>query len=129
MKLQCSCGAKYTFEVTPEMAAEPVHFVCSACGMDASAFVTQLVRQHLGEGAPAITPSASGIAPAPPSIAPAPPNYAPPSAAIAPPPPGYAPIGSSKTSPPPVPAMAPPPPSIAPPPPGVALRPSFVSST
>ena len=46
MKLQCSCGAKYTFEVTPDMAQQPVHFVCSACGLDASEYVTQLVRQQ-----------------------------------------------------------------------------------
>src|SRR5690349_8543318 len=67
MKLQCSCGAKYSFEVTPDMANEPVHFSCPACGMDYSEFVTNLVRQELGS-----TP-ASAIAPPPPGYVPPPP--------------------------------------------------------
>ena len=52
MKLQCACGAKYAFEVRPEMLREPVHFVCSSCGLDASAFVNQLVQQELGVAPP-----------------------------------------------------------------------------
>ena len=58
MKLQCSCGAKYELDVTPEMAREPVRFVCPACGVDASAFVNELVRRDLGlEPAPPPPPS------------------------------------------------------------------------
>src|ERR1035437_4482984 len=53
MKIQCSCGAKYEFDVTPEMAKTPVRFVCSACGIDASDFVNSLVRQELGLSAAA----------------------------------------------------------------------------
>jgi hypothetical protein len=49
MKIQCSCGAKHQFEVTPEMADAPVSFQCPACGMDASEFVNSLVRQELGQ--------------------------------------------------------------------------------
>ena len=63
MKIQCSCGSKYTFEVTPEMANQPIHFVCSSCGLDASEYVTNLVRQELGA-----SPAAAGTpvaAPAP----------------------------------------------------------------
>ncbi len=48
MKIQCPCGAKCEFEVTPEMAEGPVQFVCPACGADSSAAVTELVRQQLG---------------------------------------------------------------------------------
>ena len=49
MKIQCGCGAKYEFEITPDMAQNPVQFVCPACGADSSAFVTNLVRQQLGQ--------------------------------------------------------------------------------
>jgi hypothetical protein len=48
MKIQCSCGAKYSFDVTPAMAQAPVRFVCSACGADASDMVNSLIRQELG---------------------------------------------------------------------------------
>ena len=59
MKIQCSCGAKYAFDVTPEMANTPVRFVCSACGLDASDFVNSLVRQELGLSAAAVGAPAS----------------------------------------------------------------------
>ena len=49
MKLQCSCGAKYAFDITPEMAQNPVKFVCPACGLDASDYVNQLVREELAQ--------------------------------------------------------------------------------
>jgi hypothetical protein len=52
MKIQCSCGAKYDLDVLPEMAAQPVRFVCTACGLDSSEFVNQLIRQELGQTAP-----------------------------------------------------------------------------
>ena len=55
MKLQCACGAKYAFDVTPEMAQNPVRFVCPACGQDSSDFVNEMVRRELGV-APAVTP-------------------------------------------------------------------------
>jgi outer membrane protein assembly factor BamB len=49
MKIRCSCGTKYEFEVTPEMARNPVRFVCSNCGLDSSDYVNQLVREELTE--------------------------------------------------------------------------------
>lgn len=74
MKIQCSCGAKYAFEVTPEQAQQPVQFVCPACGLDASAYVTQLVRQQFGLPAPAPEIAAAPeIASAPPPAPAAPP--------------------------------------------------------
>jgi outer membrane protein assembly factor BamB len=48
MKLKCSCGAKYAFEATPEMLKQPVKFICPSCGLDASAFVNELIRQEFG---------------------------------------------------------------------------------
>ena len=47
MKVQCSCGAKFAFEVTPEMADRPVEVICPACGTDLSEPLTKLVRQEL----------------------------------------------------------------------------------
>src|SRR5438034_11636445 len=52
MKLQCACGAKYAFEVQPEMLSKPVQFVCPSCGLDSSGFVNQLVQQELGVAPP-----------------------------------------------------------------------------
>src|SRR5581483_3720757 len=49
MKVECSCGAKYQFELRPEMREHPVQFVCPACGLDASQFVDALVRRELGQ--------------------------------------------------------------------------------
>ncbi|HWY31990.1 MAG TPA: PQQ-binding-like beta-propeller repeat protein [Candidatus Acidoferrum sp.] len=49
MKIQCPCGAKYAFDLTPEMAREPVKFVCPQCGLDSSEIVNQLVQEELAE--------------------------------------------------------------------------------
>jgi len=49
MKIQCSCGAKYSFDITPVMERQPVRFVCPACGVDSSEFVDGLIRQELGQ--------------------------------------------------------------------------------
>ena len=50
MKVQCQCGAKYAFDVTPEMARDPVRFVCPGCGLDLSGPINDLVRQELAAG-------------------------------------------------------------------------------
>ena len=52
MKIQCSCGAKYSFEVTPEMARNPMRFVCQNCGLDSSDFVNELVRGEIAKQFP-----------------------------------------------------------------------------
>ena len=46
MKIQCRCGAKFAFDVKPEMAAAPQRFVCPACGADDSAEVNEIIRQQ-----------------------------------------------------------------------------------
>jgi hypothetical protein len=56
MKIQCACGAKYAFDITPDMAQNPVRFVCPACGLDSSEYVNQLVREELAEQAAAAGP-------------------------------------------------------------------------
>ena len=72
MKLQCSCGAKYAFDITPEMVQNPVRFVCPQCGQDSSAFVNELVRKEFGQVAPA-APVAATPPPAPVAAAGVPP--------------------------------------------------------
>ena len=96
MKIQCSCGVKHEFELTPELASHPVKFVCPVCGLDASEFVDGLIRRELGQAAaPSGTPVRIGLAasanpprrvarpdapslPAPPRAVVAPPTPAPP---------------------------------------------------
>ena len=65
MKIQCACGAKYAFDVTPEMADHPVRFICQSCGLDASDFVNSLIRQELGLGTPVTAPADAGAPPPP----------------------------------------------------------------
>ena len=62
MKIQCSCGAKYAFDVTPEMAQTPVRFICPKCGADSSDHVNRLVRQELGLPEQAAAPGSPPIA-------------------------------------------------------------------
>lgn len=66
MKIQCTCGAKYSFEVTPGMAQTPVTFVCPACGLDSSDFVNEMIRREVA-GAP--SPGGAGAQDVPPSRA------------------------------------------------------------
>src|SRR5262249_33496646 len=49
MKVQCSCGTKHQFEITPVMTNTPVKFVCPICGTDSSEFVDGLIRRELGQ--------------------------------------------------------------------------------
>ncbi len=69
MKFRCGCGAKYEFDITPNMA-RPVKFVCPACGLDSSNYVNDLVRQELGEAVPAARAPAAGSAPVPGPVSP-----------------------------------------------------------
>jgi hypothetical protein len=72
MKIRCSCGAKFAFDVSPEMATNPVRFVCPTCGLDASDFVNNLVRQELGLSEPAAATPAPAPAPVAVPVQPAP---------------------------------------------------------
>ncbi len=53
MKLQCPCGAKFDFAITPDMARQPMRFVCDQCGLDSSDFVNEMIRKELTEQAAA----------------------------------------------------------------------------
>ena len=52
MKIQCSCGTKVAFDVTPEMAHTRVEFVCPNCGLDSSDLVNELIQREFQEVAP-----------------------------------------------------------------------------
>lgn len=66
MKLQCPCGAKYAFDLAPEMLANPVSFICPACGADHSVFVNELVRKEFAPSTPEpVAPAAPAPPPAP----------------------------------------------------------------
>ncbi len=65
MKLQCSCGAKYVFDAKPEMLQTPVKFICPSCGLDASDFVNDLIRQEFADQTPSESPSSSSPPPLP----------------------------------------------------------------
>jgi len=71
MKVQCQCGSKYSIDVTPEMAHNPVKFVCPNCNLDLSAPINELIRQELGAGAAPVaqlltaTPAAAPVEAAP----------------------------------------------------------------
>ena len=70
MKLQCSCGAKFSVDVTPDMGRNPVRFVCPQCGLDSSDFVNGLIQQELAKlGAAASPPPPAPTAPPPPAPA------------------------------------------------------------
>jgi hypothetical protein len=56
VKLQCACGAKYSFELTPEMVGQPVQFVCPSCGQDSSDVINELVRREFAGLSPVAEP-------------------------------------------------------------------------
>src|SRR4051812_9230353 len=64
MKIQCACGAKYAFDVMPGMAQGPVSFVCPACGLDSSEFVTSMVKKEFSESSPAVAAPSPSAQPA-----------------------------------------------------------------
>jgi putative pyrroloquinoline-quinone binding quinoprotein len=118
MKIQCPCGAKYAFELTPDLAEKPVKFVCQLCGVDSSDAVNEMIRAELGlppkyappaspsipTGIPAATLAPGNPAGAPSAVPPAPkPAAAPPariSVRVATPAPAPAPVASAAPAPP-----------------------------
>jgi len=71
MKVQCQCGAKYSIDVTPEMARDPIRFVCPNCNTDLSGPINDLVRQELGLAAAPVAQLLSTEPEAPAAAAPA----------------------------------------------------------
>src|SRR5687767_11065914 len=104
MKVQCACGTKYAFDVTPDMLRTPRAFVCQTCGRDNSAAINELIRQAYGVMAAPPPPPPAATASAPPQPVPA---AAPPPP---PPPPKAAPIAVRVAAPR---APAPPTPVVA----------------
>src|SRR3569833_1673436 len=73
MKVQCQCGSKFSIDVTPEMARDPIRFVCPNCNTDLSGPINELVRKKLSLTAapkraivqPAVAPTPVDPPPAP----------------------------------------------------------------
>src|SRR5258705_8933784 len=65
LKIQCNCGAKYAFEVTPESATTPIQFICPNCGLDNSAAINLVIHQQLASagGVGATQPKPEGHKP------------------------------------------------------------------
>ncbi len=72
MKIQCDCGAKYAFDVAPEMVRGPVKFVCPGCGLDSSERVNELIRQQFSQPAGTATSAPPAVAGAQAPTAPVP---------------------------------------------------------
>ena len=71
MKVQCQCGAKYSIDVTPEMARDPIRFVCPNCNTDLSGPINDLVLQELGQTSAPVAQLISTESQAPVAAAPA----------------------------------------------------------
>ena len=65
MKIQCNCGAKYAFDVTPDLLANPIKLVCPTCGLDLSDYINQLVQKELAQNPPPVPKPVSIPVPVP----------------------------------------------------------------
>jgi hypothetical protein len=53
IKVQCDCGARYSFEVEPQNGQMPFAVNCPTCNADGTAAANQLIAQNLAAGQPA----------------------------------------------------------------------------
>jgi len=65
VKIQCNCGAKYAFDVTPDLLANPIKLVCPSCGLDLSDSINQLVQRELAQNPPPVPKPVSIPVPVP----------------------------------------------------------------
>lgn len=63
IKIQCSCGIKYKFEVEPVNGCVPFTVTCPQCGVDATSFANAHIQQMLGLPAPAAPAVTARVAP------------------------------------------------------------------
>ena len=59
IKIECSCGQRYKFDVEPENGEMPVPVACPACGRDGTPAANRLIQQALVAAAPAPPPTAT----------------------------------------------------------------------
>lgn len=64
IKLQCSCGQKYAFDVEPVNGMMPWTVTCPVCGLDGTAVANQVIAQSLPAMAAATTAPTAPAAPA-----------------------------------------------------------------
>lgn len=56
IKVQCSCGQKYAFDVEPVNGQVASAVACPVCGMDGTAVANQIISQSLAAQAPPASP-------------------------------------------------------------------------
>src|SRR5581483_4099599 len=78
VKVECTCGTRFEFEVEPVHGRMPVPINCPTCGVEATELANAVIRQQSALPQPAVT---SSVAPTPP---PPPPPASPPPAVAAP---------------------------------------------
>ncbi len=77
IKIECSCGQHYAFEVEPENGRMPVTVGCPNCGLDGTEAANAFIEQALASSAPPLDkPRVRVAGPPPPAIPP--PEVAPP---------------------------------------------------
>lgn len=62
IKIQCSCGTKFGFDVEPVGGRMPVGIACPACHNNATDLANAQIRQQLGLASSAASPAASSAA-------------------------------------------------------------------
>ena len=63
LKLQCSCGQKFAFDVEPVNDRMPSAVQCPACGKDATQAANEQIAQRVPAAAPPVLPAAKRRAP------------------------------------------------------------------
>src|SRR5689334_8770567 len=61
LKVQCNCGAKFSFDVEPVSGQMPCAIACPQCGSDATAAANQIIAQNLSATAVPAAPPTSGL--------------------------------------------------------------------
>jgi hypothetical protein len=67
IKIQCSCGTRYSFEVEPVNGWMPVRVKCPGCGADGTDAANDILRQSRAAGAPVPGPQPTPVPAQPPS--------------------------------------------------------------
>ena len=58
IKIECSCGQHYKFDVEPENGLMPVPVACPTCGTDGTEAANRLIQRALAVPVPTPPPSA-----------------------------------------------------------------------
>ncbi|HMP83784.1 MAG TPA: hypothetical protein PKA41_13885 [Verrucomicrobiota bacterium] len=70
IKVQCSCGQKYKFDVEPVNGQMPYTIACPICGADGTAAANGVIQSTLASATAAVAPPGVGAPPIPPPVQP-----------------------------------------------------------